>query len=178
MYPPCRVYTSVPEACLILMPSVATLRVPDLRDILRPCERASSRRGTQESRRMSVWDVRHVLVRRLSATPHAASLTFAFISRSIPACRRFSDPGRVQLCSHVFRRNRTAFHPNPLLSGHFTPAMIPGNPSVPPRQYLSRKPNHSPYLHENNHQTTNALFSFLYHGFRDSHFTRICRFCG
>jgi hypothetical protein len=60
-------------------------------------------------------------------------------------------------------------------SGHFIPAMILGNSPLSPRQYLSEKPSHSPYLHENNHQTPKALFSFLYNGFRGSRFTRLCR---
>jgi len=42
--------------------------------------------------------------------------------------------------------------------------MIPGNSPVSPRQYLSPKTHHSPYLHENNHQILRALFSLLYNG--------------
>jgi len=80
-----------------------------------------------------------------------------------------------QLYLAVFRRNRQAFFPNSHLSGHFIPAIIPGNSLVSPRQYLARKPSDRPYLHENTNLTPNALFSFLYNGFRDSRFTRICR---
>ena len=53
--------------------------------------------------------------------------------------------------------------------------MIPGNSLVSPRHSFSDKPGHRLYLHENNHQTPNALFSFLYNGFRGSRFTRMCR---
>jgi hypothetical protein len=38
--------------------------------------------------------------------------------------------------------------------------------------YFAAKPDHSLYLHENNYQTTNALFPFRYNGFRVSLFTR------
>ena len=44
-----------------------------------------------------------------------------------------------------------------------------------PASYLAGKPSHSPYLHENNHQTKNPLFPFLYNGFRGSLFTQTRR---
>jgi hypothetical protein len=64
---------------------------------------------------------------------------------------------------------------NPHLSDHLVPVIIPGNSPESPRNYLAGKPSHNLYLYETNHQTPKALFPFLYNGFRDSRFTRLCR---
>jgi hypothetical protein len=51
-------------------------------------------------------------------------------------------------------------------------SLYPGNDALKPAAFftsdLGAKPSHGPYLNENNSQTANALFPFLYNGFRVS----------
>jgi len=89
------------------------------------CERTSSRRGTQESRRTSAPHVRHDLVRRLSTPQHAAPLVSGLFRDPFPRVGTSAIPDAIQLCLHILRRNRPAFRLNPHLSGHFIPAMTP-----------------------------------------------------
>jgi len=113
---------------------------------------------------------------RLSALHHAARLVSGYFVIHFPRVDDSAIRDAIQLCLRVFRRNRPAYRLNPYLYGHFIPAIIPGNSPFSPRRYLSGKPGHWLYPHENNHRTTNAFFPFLYNGFRGSSFTRKCRF--
>jgi hypothetical protein len=72
-----RWYTSVREADLILTPTVERSEFPILRSFYNPvmCERASSRRATQESRRTRAPNVRYDLLRRLSASHFLSPFT-------------------------------------------------------------------------------------------------------
>jgi len=71
----------------------------------------------------------------------------------------------IQLCSHAFRLNL------PYLQSRY-PGIIRGDSPLSPRHSFAAKPGQRLYLHENNHQTSSALFSFLYNGFRVSLFTQ------
>jgi len=65
-------------------------------------------------------------VRRLSAPQHAGSLMSALFRDPFPRVGASFDRGRNSVMLTVFRRNSPAFRPNPHLSGHFLPAVIPG----------------------------------------------------
>src|ERR1700733_5566199 len=78
-----------------------------------------------------------------------------------PICVRFYDRRHDPLVLHAFRLN-----PHPCQS------LYTGNNarrlSALSTSDLAAKLSHRPYLHENNHQTTDPLFPFLYNGFRIS----------
>jgi len=80
--------------------------------------------------------VSHDLVRRLSAPHHAASLTSALFRDPFPPVGNSAIRDAIHLHLQFSYRNRL----NPHLSDHFIPAIIPGNPPISVRQYLSQKP--------------------------------------
>jgi hypothetical protein len=156
--------TSVRESSLILTPMATRWVFPTCEIVLQPLssEGALSRRGTQDSRRTSMPYVCHDLVRRLSTAHHATSLISALFRDPCPRVGASAIWDACQLYLPVFHRNWPAFHHNSHLSVHSIPAIMQRNSPAFTAPYLSWKPSDRPYIHENNHQTSKVLFSFLY----------------
>jgi hypothetical protein len=114
-----RGYASVREAGLTLTTMVARSEFPISEILLQPCHVNALRLDAARKRAVA-------RVCRLSAPHHAASLISASFRDPFPHPGAPAIRDAIQLCLHVFCRNRPAFRRNPHLSDRFVPAMIPG----------------------------------------------------